>query len=92
MSGKPALSKIDHVQSSRLPIASGAGRMISLYLQTDILGGIPEDTTGVHRITQPLGTPRVLQTTTGLATGATTTGAVTAGRTTQPRGTPSVLQ
>ena len=42
--------------------------MISLYLQTDILGGIPEDTTGVHRITQPLGTPRVLQTTTGLAT------------------------
>src|SRR6266850_5747578 len=37
-----------------------------------------------HRITQPLGTPRVLQTTAGLATGATTTGAATAGRATQP--------
>ena len=48
--------------------------------------------TSSYRITQPLGTPRVLQTTAGLATGATTTGAATAGRATQPLGTPTVLQ
>src|SRR6266481_9148815 len=41
--------------------------------------------TSSHRITQPLGTPRVLQATTGRpAAGATTTGAATAGRATQP--------
>src|SRR5229473_764738 len=43
--------------------------------------------TSRHRITQPLGTPRVLQATTGLAAGATA-----AGRAMQPFGTPSVLQ